>query len=83
MARSSSANSTRVHSAILVIFLIGRRCHLLSRVGDIIFVSGIRAYGRTGTIKSPVVTYYVPRAVEVIKFNGWPLGYVLPAIISI
>ena len=51
MVRSSSAIGARLHNAILVIFLVGRRCHLLSRVGDIIFVSGIPTYGRTVTNK--------------------------------
>ena len=75
MARSSSANSARVHNATLVIFLIRRRCHLLSRVGDIIFVSGIPTYGRTVTNKGPVVTYYVLRTLEVINILAMELMY--------
>jgi len=75
MVRSSSAIGARLHNAILVIFLVGRRCHLLSRVGDIIFVSGIPTYGRTVTNKGPVVTYYVLRTVEVINILAMELMY--------
>ena len=75
MVRSSSAIGARLRNAILVIFLVGRRCHLLSRVGDIIFVSGIPTYGRTVTNKGPVVTYYVLRTVEVINILAMELMY--------
>jgi len=56
MVRSSSANSAGVHNAILVIFQVastwvGRKRHILSKVRDIIFVSGIPTYGRTVTNK--------------------------------
>ena len=56
MVRSSSANSAGIQIAIHVIFQeastwVGRKRHILWKVRNIIFVSGIPTYGRTVTNK--------------------------------